>query len=218
MSLNFQQVSLTMGMGTILHNGSYIWALHFGVILYFLRISFMLIFVWFCTAQIVMSKDNSSIWVVRFKNCHNRKHSNYDENNILLKCEIYVKNMMKMRKKYREKRKKENKHGKEKARWTSLGTQRGSTSFNLATRLWRRVRRKRRKEKSLSSYLGVERNPTGFLLATTLKRGMIEESERKRKKKKSRKFMKKEKNQVAKKILPRYFWCQDTSVGFFLQP
>jgi DNA recombination-dependent growth factor C len=47
---------------------------------------------------------------------------------------------------------------------------------------------------------------------------MIEESERKRKKKKSRKFMKKEKNQVAKKILPRYFWCQDTSVGFFLQP
>jgi hypothetical protein len=53
--------------GTILHNGTTICAFHFGEILYFSRISPMLIFVWFYTTWIVLSNDmwSSSIWVVR---------------------------------------------------------------------------------------------------------------------------------------------------------
>jgi len=72
-----------MGMGTILHNGTCLWALHFGVTLYFKKISPMLIFVWFYTTQILLLNDNwsSSIWVVKFENFYSKKHSNYQKKN-----------------------------------------------------------------------------------------------------------------------------------------
>jgi hypothetical protein len=74
-------IDLTMGMGTILHNGTWIWALHFGVTLYFFKKFPMLIFVWFCTIQILLLNDNqsSSIWVVRLENYYNIKHNNYQK-------------------------------------------------------------------------------------------------------------------------------------------
>lgn len=49
--------------------------LHFGEILYFLKISFVLIFVWLCTIGIVLPNDtlSSSTWVAWVENCQKIK-------------------------------------------------------------------------------------------------------------------------------------------------
>jgi hypothetical protein len=68
--ISILKIGCTTNMGTILHNGTTIHALCFREILYFSRISPVLIFVWFCITWTILLNDRwlSSIWIMKVEN------------------------------------------------------------------------------------------------------------------------------------------------------